>query len=379
MQFQKEDSLDLLHQSIKILREAIHTLNSADDNYSLALITLGSHLLVLYDRTGSDEDLEEAARCQREAVLITLSQGKYRFVSLTNLASVFLSHFARFGDLESLAEAVSVSRDGIRIIPAQHPSQVVAFNTLGSALHRQYRETGNIDSLDEATSYPLRCLNLSSNEDPLRIVYASNLSGALLELSKRKNDKNILLNAIDTLRREIGRVPNRSFGRAGALTFLGNALLELFSHDSQPDALDEAIRLMNEALELRPPGHPERPISLHTIANTHSHQFLYVSKDESALSAALTYFGEIFQLRSNEHPFLHETHYMVAHLLLAESSLFNREKAIYYLSEIALDQYATSRRKLQLLTKGLNWAERATNRDPSFLMSEPLLEVYKAQ
>jgi tetratricopeptide (TPR) repeat protein len=69
---------------------------------------------------------------------------------LSNLAGALQSRFQRTGDQEDLDDAISAARQAVAAAPADHPSRALALSNLAGALQSRSQRTGDQEDLDEA-------------------------------------------------------------------------------------------------------------------------------------------------------------------------------------------------------------------------------------
>jgi tetratricopeptide (TPR) repeat protein len=107
--------------------------------------------------------------------------------------------------------------------------------------------------------------------------------------------------AINKARQALDMHPPGDPERSSSLNKLSNALQTRFEQLGDLDALAEAVELHRQALALRPPGHPSRSISLNNLANALLTRFQQLG-DLDTLAEAVELHRQALALRSPGHP-----------------------------------------------------------------------------
>ncbi|KAI6154287.1 hypothetical protein BKA82DRAFT_4099574 [Pisolithus tinctorius] len=175
-------------------------------------------------------DLEEAITLYRAVLELRPPGHPDRSVSLNNLAST----------IPDLDEAIEVFRAAL-ILTGLHRSTSLAF-----CLSNKYDNGGVVAHLEESVTLGQATLELCPPGHPDRGASLSNLACSLMKRFQTHAAMCDLEEAIELHRHSIGTTPHQA---------------SLTAAD-----LEEAVTLGRLALELRPPGHPDRRISLSSLA-----------------------------------------------------------------------------------------------------------------
>ncbi|KAI6011607.1 hypothetical protein EDC04DRAFT_2609844 [Pisolithus marmoratus] len=214
----------------------------------------------LYERFQTErkvDDVNEAITLHRAALELRPSGHHQRPSSLNRLALCLSSRYNSQGVIVDLEEAVTLGRAALQSCPPDHHNCGTYFCNLAQNLWRRFEKQADMYDLDEAI------------ELHRGILTAIRRSMGLLCFSTRHNNKGLLADleeAVTLGRAVVELCPPGHRDRAISLYNLACDLQRRFKRRAVARSLDEAIKLHREALALRPSGHPQRLSSLQGLA-----------------------------------------------------------------------------------------------------------------
>ena len=154
------------------------------------------------------------------------------------------------------------------------------------------------DVLDEITALQREDIRLELGADGLRL---NNVATALFGRFQRLGKMEDLEEAIAYHRRALNLRPPGHPNRSSSLGNLAGAVFTRFTQLGKMEDLEEAIAHNYHALALCPPGHPDRSTSLNNLAGAVSTRFTQLGKMED-LEEAITYHRQALDLYPPGHP-----------------------------------------------------------------------------
>ncbi|HZB28975.1 MAG TPA: CHAT domain-containing protein [Streptosporangiaceae bacterium] len=221
--------------------------------------TLAIALSKRYQNGGAPEDLDEAVRYTREAVV---SDPEPSPTELSNLCMSLRLLFERTDRIEHVDEAVEAGRAAVGAAPKGTPLLGVYLGNLGGALLARFRRTSGQADLDEAIDTLRRSVSAMPAASPERGMMLANLSSALYIRFDSRQDRADLDEAIDTGRQAVNATPPDHTSRTLRLSNLAAILRTRFSVNGVPADLDQALEACRAALKLLAPGDPRRAPAL---------------------------------------------------------------------------------------------------------------------
>ena len=131
-----------------------------------------------YDRfkqLGRMEDLEEAIRCQRQALALRPPD---RSMSLNILAFFLRTRFKHLGRMEDLEEAITCDRQALALRPHGHPDRSMSLNNLAISVSTRFQRLGRMEDLEEAITCHRQALALLPHGHPNCSSSLNNLASA---------------------------------------------------------------------------------------------------------------------------------------------------------------------------------------------------------
>jgi hypothetical protein len=149
--FQQAGDLALLHEAIKLEREALALLHPGHPDQEIVSLNLAASLHELYRQGGGVALLDEAIQLKRKALALHPLGDPRQVYSYASLASSLNERYRENGDAALLDEAIELQRKALALpLRPGHPDRAIGFATLAGSLSMSYEQTGNIVLLDEA-------------------------------------------------------------------------------------------------------------------------------------------------------------------------------------------------------------------------------------
>ncbi|KAG2139831.1 CHAT domain-containing protein [Suillus bovinus] len=200
--------------------------------------------------------------------------------------------------------------------PVSHPDHATALTNLAWV-----RLEGYIRDDLQDTSIQLRreAMSLCSEE---RDIYLNNLAASLELRFEHQGNPNDLDEAISLHEEALRLCPVGHTSRDTSLGNLGGVLVDRFAKRGHIEDINLAISLIREVLTLRPPGHPTRDTTLNNLATAFITRYdkLHVSED---LNEAIDLYRECHRSRPLDHP---ERHINLFNLSSALCSRFTKSQ-----------------------------------------------------
>lgn len=284
---------DLRH-AVDVLRVLARERGDVDDHVGLA-----TALERLYQSTGRAELLDEAVRNCERAGERAEADGSPSPAALAGLAWVLKLRYENLGDDADRDRAVAAARRSVALTPDGHDGLGRRLAVFAAALATRAMATGSTPDLEEGLAVIDRALALPGEPDadraiqlvnksallavrygiggdlrdiaaqidlcraavdlvpdgnPKKGVYRANAMGAHLELHLRTGDRRALEEALALGELALTEIPGGDPRRVFAASNQAVALTRMAETEYDEDKLHRAVRLLTEALELRPEG-----------------------------------------------------------------------------------------------------------------------------
>jgi hypothetical protein len=290
----------ILIECIEVERQICAVCTKDNSERAIAVSSLATSLLTLFEQTGKPDSLSEAIELGREALSLRPPGHPLRLDSCNDLAYFLTTLFEQTSDESLLVEAIKLEREALSLRSPEDPHRPVACSNLASSLKTRFDRTGDESLLAEAIELEREALSLRSSEDFYRSVSCNNLAVLLRARFDETGDERLLTQSIDLDREALSLRPDGDPLRSQSCNNLAYSLTEQFWQTKERSFLDEAIELNREALSLRPRGHPDRPESCNNLASTLRLRF-FQEADESLMIEAINLEREALSLRPHGH------------------------------------------------------------------------------
>ncbi|MET7422962.1 CHAT domain-containing protein [Dactylosporangium sp. NPDC005555] len=209
--------------------------------HDLAAAMLASALKERSARDSNEADLDLAIQVAREALSRHIDQPALSAQILTTLAAALETRFHRSGEVVDLDDAISAGREATRK-DVENPAP---WNTLGISLLTRYRRTADIADLDEAVASSRAAARCTPADHRYRGQVLAGLFNAISVRSAATEDHADLTELVDLARDLLSLAPEGSQDRATKQTVLAELLLRRARlHRDDTTSADEAIDLL---------------------------------------------------------------------------------------------------------------------------------------
>jgi tetratricopeptide (TPR) repeat protein len=376
--FTQVGDLSVLEKAIELLREALTLCPAGHPERESALNNLASTLLIKYrsNREAEDETLRQILALHRECISYLPPGNPYRARALNNMAVSLITSYKSTRNINELQEAIHLLRECVQLFAPGHSSRDSSLNTLGFALMLEYGSRPDSDTLRDALDILGESLSLRPPGHPYRASSIINLSEALTISFRHEGKYNNVEEAVGILREAVVLCPPGHAWHQHSVNQLGLSLLFMFEYsydfaalaeaislfrkvliaqgypeiadaaslnnlacalflkyntdvDHDPKILEEAIGYQRQVLQLRPPGHTERHLSLNALGIS-LHGLSMVGGDIILLHEAISYLSEALDLRPPGHPNRATTLHNLGQAL---SSLYDQNEEVEVLKQ----------------------------------------------
>lgn len=350
--------------------DALDLLPCLHPDRSRVLSYLGQACQLAFDLTRDFKYIHRALGYLREALELQSKGHPRRALSLLRLTNALEVRYTQLGNPIDLDDSISVLHEALELIPAGHLGRAFALSVQGRRLGQKFELCGDIEYLERSVVFYREAVSLSAPADHRYQLFISELGDVLFRIYRHSGESQVLHEAIELHRKLLSRKYGKpivlplgiyettislSLGRAlqqkyhdfGCVSSLNEAValyLECIEHGipdfylrsrllhqyaralhlqhcHQPCAakIDEAIRLFNCVLELRPPGHTERHLTILDLVTTLCTRFGLDGKVED-VSVALELLQEIPKILPFGHPGRPLGVFLLARLFLLRGS-----------------------------------------------------------
>src|SRR5262249_36621791 len=250
--------LDELDEAIRVFRQAGELAAAQRTDPAPHENNLAVALSDRYERTGRTADLDDAVAAARRAVDRTPRGHADRGMYLTNLAVYLSDRYDRTGDLADLDDATAVATDALEEIDPADPGLPRLRNLLAALHLDRYERFGRVPDLDLSITSARAAVTGARTGAPELPGYLNNLGNACrlrfeatLAATEWHGPDDVALNledlhgAVAAHRRAVELAPPGSPDRPKFLTNLGNVLVDsALVLPAEGGGLDEAIHVL---------------------------------------------------------------------------------------------------------------------------------------
>lgn len=223
------------------------------------------------DKSSSPAQLDLAIRIMEQTIRSTHPKYPDRIRMLLNMSCMLASRYDRLSRLADLVYGIHVADMALSIIPPNHPSHISLISTVGVLLGRRYERMGDLEDLNRAINLTGAAVDVTSNQSGhphnRRSYFLNNYGAWLGRRFERLGRIDDLDKAIEVTSMSVEMTPDTNPERAGQLSNLGFWLGRRYERFGAREDLDWA-RVSEDAVKAAPPGHVDRPWTLHTYGGT---------------------------------------------------------------------------------------------------------------
>ncbi|WP_415949446.1 CHAT domain-containing protein [Streptomyces sp. KLOTTS4A1] len=250
-----------LDEAIAVFTEGLRTADSPGETAALRN-ALGNALRARSVATGSTADLDAALGLTGPASTASAEAPDGPQLPLIAPAMVLYNRYLRDPGTNGadLDEALRQLRRAEQVMAPGHPDRAAALDDLGLVLIACFQRSGTAEELNEAVRAHRESVALTREGHGSLGLRLLNL-GAALSLRHRLNEDGDDLRESVECRRRAAELPGMGPAyEAMRVSSTGLGLLAGSERATDPEArLDEAVRLLRQAIALTPPGHPVLP------------------------------------------------------------------------------------------------------------------------
>ena len=240
--------------------------------WSLWQRALGQGLLVLAQQR-TDEFVLGAAIELFEALRAATRRRRTQSIALGSLCVGYRMRFERGGDRADLDRAFESGAEAVRLLPAGDAEQAGYLTNLALVLLARHQERRQPADLDHAVELAQRAVQLPGQETSVQQSSQAMLAVFLVRRFEARADSSDLARAID-INQTLANMPCLAGAtRAVMLVNLGASYRYRYQLLDDPDDLNHAITLVNDALKLLPAEHPSVLAGRQNLASCHSRLF----------------------------------------------------------------------------------------------------------
>ncbi|KGO61197.1 Tetratricopeptide-like helical [Penicillium expansum] len=257
----QEEDLD---EAIQLCRRASQNTPSDDIHFATVLEYLRMKLARRYKRTWQIEDIDELI-CLRRQTMKVIPGNDHKLLS--DLGNLLQMRYDRTGQNEDLNEAIRLSRQAIMIAPRDEPGFAGVLATFGGQLIRLYRRSGLEEDLEESIQISRQAIQIMSSDDVDLEKPLNNLGIALGQRYERTGKMEDLDEAIEVLIKAVQLTSTGHINQTGLFINLGNSLERRYGQIGRIEDLNQATSIFLRAVELLPENDPELAGVLNGLGN----------------------------------------------------------------------------------------------------------------
>jgi tetratricopeptide (TPR) repeat protein len=257
-QYEQTGKMLALEQAIALERQVLEFRPRGHADRSLSCTSLALSLGILFGQSGELPLLDEAIQLEQEALDLCPPGHPDRASSCSNLAASLALRFQEAGEIALIDRAMTLEREALDLRPPGHAERAWSCGYLARLYTTRLAQTGEMTLLDEAILLQREAIDILPPSHPERAPLCGNLATSLWKRHNKTGEMTLLLQAIDLEREALALRPAGHSQRAWSCGNLSTSLQTLFEKTQIAAVLDESIELAREALSLRGPGHPQR-------------------------------------------------------------------------------------------------------------------------
>nr|WP_052477717.1 CHAT domain-containing protein [Kibdelosporangium sp. MJ126-NF4]CEL13498.1 hypothetical protein [Kibdelosporangium sp. MJ126-NF4]CTQ99183.1 hypothetical protein [Kibdelosporangium sp. MJ126-NF4] len=187
---------------------------------------------------------------------------------LANLGAAYRTRYDHAGDFEDLCAGFDLAERALAATPDDDPALASRLSGLANSCQLRYDHLGKLSDLRQAAEYDERALAATPAGHPDRPKYLSNLCVAYRRLFESGWDQRPadLTKAVEYGEQAMAVVSTDLHRLGTTLTNLGTTYAARFRHSAESADLADAVDRCERALEVTPPGHPDRATCLNNLA-----------------------------------------------------------------------------------------------------------------
>jgi tetratricopeptide (TPR) repeat protein len=259
-----------LNEAIEIAQLAMSSLPSGTPSLPRIMLNTAACLGMRFRRIGDVADLERTIQLLRQASTTSLASGFYgKYMLAWNLASSLALRYQQYEEGDDLAEAIDLYNTAFSHCPSDHPDRGYIAAFFSKALQLRFSRYGDQTSLHKAVHIAKQHAEHGDRRHTSFIECLIVLVSVLRDQYKCLDQPNDLDKALEHAQDALDICPRDYVTRHLFYIELGICHRTRYEGTLNIDDLSKALELHRAGLELIPPGHPDRPESLCSLALTH--------------------------------------------------------------------------------------------------------------
>jgi tetratricopeptide (TPR) repeat protein len=304
--YEKTKDIGLTHEAVQLDREALSLLPLDHDKRYDAYTGLVGSLQIVYEDTKEEDVLGEIIQLERDALVLRPPGHSRRGSACENLTTSLGIKFNVTKDPSIIGEAIHLNRELLALRPPDHPERASTCEITAYWLMNRFDRTGDTTLLDEALKLGREALALALPDDPGRgsaAFIVAHLEEQLYQAQDSK-DATLLQQAIQHGREALALLPADHLKHAEALMGLAVSLATCYNATDDPAVMIELVQLLRRAVALLDANHTSRGYACTSLAAVLISMFNADdgSRDVALLDEASTLLDEALVLHRPKHP-----------------------------------------------------------------------------
>jgi tetratricopeptide (TPR) repeat protein len=247
---------DDLMVSIAMHRRVMERALPGHPHHVDAIIAMTTTLDHMVERLQDVEAGEEAIRLYQYLLASCELSGGQQVLAKGHYGLALINRYQSTDELAALDEAITMLREVLTLIKPDSASEkqqrATFLHNLGIAVHMRHERAGDIDSLDEAIKLYEELLNLLHPSDSMRSVALMALGNGYFDRGSQRHSMEELAIARRNYEDALSLRPRGHPNRSNVLHSLSQLLQILWSSQRDPELLIQAMEHVREGLELSP-------------------------------------------------------------------------------------------------------------------------------
>ncbi|KAF7358269.1 hypothetical protein MVEN_00876000 [Mycena venus] len=195
------------------------------------------------------------------------------------------------------AQQLWVIHERILLCYQSNDNRARLLNILGDILMQSYKGSGTVDDLNQAVC----AYNDAVQDDSGHVIYLADLGTSLLCRFGRLGGLEDINKSGKMLEDAVQLTPDGHPDKSSRLNNLGNSLAHRFERLGDLSDINKSVLLFEDAVQLTPDGHPAKPSLLNNLGNSLFRRFERLG-DLSDINKSVLMFEDAVQLTPNGHP-----------------------------------------------------------------------------
>ncbi|KAH9931562.1 CHAT domain-containing protein [Fomitopsis serialis] len=268
-----------INESIASLERSVRLPPESDVIFlSRRLSNLGTAYVLRAEYARDLQDVTKAIAAHTRAIAF-----KEDYVSLLELGDAVLLRFMLQRDLADAEVAVVTLERALDLVPDGHPELRRCLGNLAVAYHNRFEATYRLEDIDSAVEMAQRALDAlvdTGDNSPERAMHLASLGNAHMVRAEILLEVQDLHDAIKALNQAVELTPSGLAHLQKRRYNLGNAYSQRYQRLHDPRDVDCAISEFDASLKLLPEGHADQPLCLSQLAEALTAKFEATSSVE---------------------------------------------------------------------------------------------------